>query len=731
MKKKFLNFQIVFSFILVILLSCASSSELKAQHKCGFDRQNEIAKMNNPMYEQNRRTVEEFTRNFASSRNQTVTKIPTVVHVVHNGETVGTYPNISDVQIQSAITNLNAAFKNTAPYAGTAYYNNAMDIEFALALVSPTGTASTGIERHDVSATTYAALYSSNGISSENGQPGVPQADLFKDYLWNPQDYMNIWIVKKIDGIDTGTTGNGTLGYATIPMSNPGETDGLVCQARAFGYFPSYDPNNPAAGYDFGTTSGPSSGNGTADHEVGHYLNLYHTFSGDNEGAACPSGTVVVGTNDDGCDDIARHKRTDSVCPAYSSTGNTCPGGGSNEYIYNFMNYSSDPCFQGFSADQKTRCEAAVNGPRAALKTSLGATAPVSSYPAAVTAVVTGASPDNMGIYSVSLAGTTYSSLGSYHDGGYLNRIASQATTVLNYSTAYSLEVTVGVGNSQDYEHVAVYIDYNGNGSFADAGEAIFSSAAGAGKRNGDSFSIPFTTPSNVGFAAGPPANTRLRMRIISDFDDNTSNISSSTHSPSQGGQIEDYSVSFGAVLPVDLSSFTGKEAAGQVVLDWQTSMEFNNEGFEVQRSTDNSEFSIIGWVEGDGNSTGVNSYSYEDINIKKNITYYYRLNQIDTDGSSKFSQITSATVSSSSDDKLVVYPNPASTEATVRLPSSENGFTINLFNINGQLMKTWKSNKEENEKEMNLTDVPKGTYILNVSNQRTQQTTQLQVLGH
>jgi hypothetical protein len=258
---------------------------------------------------------------------------------------------------------------------------------------------------------------------------------------------MNIWVVNKIEGVDVGSVEGGVLGYATLPTTFPGVADGLVCQARAFGYNPAYDAQNPGAtpGFDFGSSSEPSSGNGTADHEVGHYLNLLHTFTGDNNGTSCPPASGTVGEDDDGCADIAPHRRTDSICPTDSATGNSCTGG-ANEYVHNFMDYSSDVCFTGFSNDQRTRVNASLDGPRAAFKTSIGHMAPSANYPAAVVNTPVILDPNNygLGIYDVTLNNFTYKSISAYNDGFYINRVASQPATTLLENTNYSMTVKVG-----------------------------------------------------------------------------------------------------------------------------------------------------------------------------------------------------------------------------------------------------------------------------------------------
>lgn len=533
-------------YLTLLLFLIGAVSFAQQIEKCATDKLMELERQKNPtLFDQNRKQLENFTRNYAlnntaSKSVMVVTQIPTVVHIVHNGESVGTYPNISEAQIVSAITNLNDAFKNTSKYAGSAFYNSPMEIEFVLAKVKEDGSVTTGIERHDVSAKSYAAEYNNNGLKADVS--GVESAVLFKDYYWNPQDYMNIWVVKEIDGVDKGTAGGGILGYATLPTTFPGVTDGLVCQARAFGYNPAYDSGNPGAtpGFDFGSSGSPSSGNGTADHEVGHYLNLLHTFTGDNGGVACPPASGTVGTDDDGCADVAPHKRTDSVCPADSATGNTCSADGPNDYIHNFMNYSSDECFTGFSNDQRTRVHASIDGPRTGFKTSVGHVAPSGTYPVAVTNTPVNLDAGNysLGIFEVTLNGNTYKSISAYNDGFYINRVASQPATTLVASTDYVLNVTVGVGNTSNDELVDVYIDYNNDGVFNTTDERVHQSPGGTGKKNGGIFTINFTTPASGNFID----NQKLRMRVISSFDTGAAITNAFT---SDAGNIEDYSVVF------------------------------------------------------------------------------------------------------------------------------------------------------------------------------------------
>ncbi len=88
----------------------------------------------------------------------------------------------------------------------------------------------------------------------------------------------------------------------------------------------------------------------------------------------------------------------------------------------------------------------------------------------------------------------------------------------------YTISVQVGVGNTSDEGLLAVYADFNGDGDFTDSGENLESVSPGNGKKNGDIHMLTFTTP-----AAGGAASTsqRIRLRIISDYDNGVDPISS------------------------------------------------------------------------------------------------------------------------------------------------------------------------------------------------------------
>ncbi|HNT82417.1 MAG TPA: T9SS type A sorting domain-containing protein [Bacteroidia bacterium] len=148
--------------------------------------------------------------------------------------------------------------------------------------------------------------------------------------------------------------------------------------------------------------------------------------------------------------------------------------------------------------------------------------------------------------------------------------------------------------------------------------------------------------------------------------------------------------------LPVELLYFTAKGQDRQIVLNWSTASEKNNKGFEVQRSTDGKEFEKIGWVDGHGTTSIMQSYSFRDANVLPGVVYYYRLNQIDYDGKNEISKTVAASIS---DDKFnfTVSPNPFSGQTNVTYYLDQTS-DVSLVVINklGQTVATLFKGKQE-----------------------------------
>lgn len=109
--------------------------------------------------------------------------------------------------------------------------------------------------------------------------------------------------------------------------------------------------------------------------------------------------------------------------------------------------------------------------------------------------------------------------------------------------------------------------------------------------------------------------------------------------------------------LPVELTYFRASLTPEKLVnLEWQTASELNNDAFEVERSKDGFDFTSVARVNGAGTTTGKTDYSIIDEAPLPGISYY-RLKQIDFDGTYTYSHVVSV---KRGEDPFIVYPNPA-----------------------------------------------------------------------
>ena len=119
------------------------------------------------------------------------------------------------------------------------------------------------------------------------------------------------------------------------------------------------------------------------------------------------------------------------------------------------------------------------------------------------------------------------------------------------------------------------------------------------------------------------------------------------------------------AAIPVELTSFTASYNSSNVKLEWTTATETNNKGFEiekcrVQNSTDVKQWENIGFITGHGTTTLQNDYSFIDRNVTSVGKYFYRLRQIDFDGSFQYSNEVEVDINAPKSYNLAQnFPNP------------------------------------------------------------------------
>lgn len=338
-----------FLFVAILTLSFFNG---KAQERCGTVAYTEKMKLLQKIPQDDQKFENWLLQKLSKRKNKNQRtqsgpyKVPVVVHVIHNGEPVGTGTNISDAQILSQIKVLNADYRRTnadasstpalfQPLAGS------MDIEFILAKQDPEGLPSNGIVRVQ---------------GSQNGWTSNDNYALKSLSYWPSEDYINIWVCDLIDDL---------VGYAQLPesdlaglenSSNNAQTDGLVIWYRGFG---SIDDGA------FDLSANFSKGR-TTTHEMGHYFGLRHIW-GDDSGACGNAGDYVNDTPDQGT--------SSSGCPTHPKV--SC---GSTNMFQNFLDYTNDACMNLFTKGQVERMSTVIEASprRATLLDSHGLNDPIS-----------------------------------------------------------------------------------------------------------------------------------------------------------------------------------------------------------------------------------------------------------------------------------------------------------------------------------------------------------------
>ena len=169
--------------------------------------------------------------------------------------------------------------------------------------------------------------------------------------------------------------------------------------------------------------------------------------------------------------------------------------------------------------------------------------------------------------------------------------------------------------------------------------------------------------------------------------------------------------------VPVELISFYGALINGKVVLEWVTASETNNAGFEVERKSDISAFETIGYVDGNGSSGNRITYNFVDNDLKQS-RYYYRLKQIDFDGTFSYSNEIMVDILSLAEYILHQnYPNPFNPSTKIRFTVPERSdVKITLNDVLGREVSVLFNDQVEpgtREIEIEASSLSSGNYFV------------------
>ena len=184
-------------------------------------------------------------------------------------------------------------------------------------------------------------------------------------------------------------------------------------------------------------------------------------------------------------------------------------------------------------------------------------------------------------------------------------------------------------------------------------------------------------------------------------------------------GGVYEFTFSF---VPVELVSFSAEVFDGNVNLSWMTTTELNNYGFQIERrNSETSEWTNIGFVNGNGNSTETKYYSFSDNSVPVG-NYIYRLKQMDYSGSFEYSNEIQVTILEVLNDFTLNqnYPNPFNPSTRISFSLPENSFvTLKVYDVLGNEVETLV-NRELSagsyEVEFISENVTSGVYFYNLT---------------
>ncbi|WP_165836452.1 T9SS type A sorting domain-containing protein [Taibaiella soli] len=168
--------------------------------------------------------------------------------------------------------------------------------------------------------------------------------------------------------------------------------------------------------------------------------------------------------------------------------------------------------------------------------------------------------------------------------------------------------------------------------------------------------------------------------------------------------------------------SFDGRAVNENAELNWATADEKNTATFEIEHSTDGASFETVGTIAAKG--TGNNTYDFTDVNTANGINYY-RLKQVDNDGSFQYSKVVRVNIGKETTAPSVsFYPNPAKDVLNI---ATTGNVTVAIFNMNGVNVATQEFSGNG---QITVSNLPEGMYICRVANTTgVLQTSKIQII--
>ncbi len=210
-----------------------------------------------------------------------------------------------------------------------------------------------------------------------------------------------------------------------------------------------------------------------------------------------------------------------------------------------------------------------------------------------------------------------------------------------------------------------------------------------------------------LGTIVAAPGHLPLQYRSVLPVSNNHEILFAKT---ATGESFAKYVPFTNVVLPVKFISFTAVNQVTKNLLSWKTSAELNISFYSVERSTDGSHFNEIATVKSKNNYAAINQYSYADAALI-NADLYYRIKEVDLDGTPAYSNIVMLKASVSSVFRLV--PNPVNSYCRVyfQKPLNENGF-LKVTDTQGRAVLNAEIKSQQTFKDLDFTLMKPGIYF-------------------
>jgi hypothetical protein len=194
---------------------------------------------------------------------------------------------------------------------------------------------------------------------------------------------------------------------------------------------------------------------------------------------------------------------------------------------------------------------------------------------------------------------------------------------------------------------------------------------------------------------------------------------SSSTSAPTTTFRIDNAKLTATTILPVELVRFRATPNNKNVELEWSTASERDNAYMAVERSTDGRDFTEIGQVKGNGTTSEKQNYSFEDTKPARGVNYY-RLRQVDVNGSFEYSKSVVARFGNASVASFVATPNVISVSDALVLSFFEDNadqeLELEVYDLQGKLLHT-KNNVAAGTVVISDMQLTAGQYLIKVKN--------------